>query len=623
MAQRGSWTDLSKQEIPSPSLACRKLARARSSSQTDLFDPDPSPLMARYFASPGKLRLAVKPGLGVIVNKGSCSNPSERLTDDLDSTEDEATVKKKTFNKAKDSIRLRKNSPGSTRLPSISITLTEESESAVESIRDPTVHRPPQTELEQKNSASIVDFTEVENVINKSSNLKFLTESKSGSNKILDMEIPENLPESVKANGDSTSGSAATAKKVKAKVPIVTNEMLQKHSYHYYLMHNFFLSESSSSSYSEDEVTPTVTKKVTFKLEPEYIPPEPSVPRPEHCSCNQRNPTKYAYIQVAGTMFQTHWTTLDRHPDTLLGSNDKFQYYDYNREVFSFPHIRQDCFESILFYYQDGILRSPKGVKEEVFLSELDFFGIRHDKITVGPYEHELQENYDHVVPEDQDSFQARVFLLLYHKSSTSTKIYTFVDIIFILTSVISFLTATIPTYKPPLDPEDRQDWSKERILFYSRYGAIKEFVIIDGICMVWFFTMFILHYYAAPRKRSFLKSFQSGIDLILITAFAISIALAYSPFINNSFLQTTVRLTFSLRILKLSQHSLLLNSLGMALKEASRELISVLLFVFVIVFIFACFEYLVEIEEPTTSELKEVSFNSSDFYITRNFHDF
>lgn len=129
-------------------------------------------------------------------------------------------------------------------------------------------------------------------------------------------------------------------------------------------------------------------------------------------------------LQVAGTMFQTHWTTLDRHPDTLLGSEEKFQYYDntryrewytpaserdtaifkldslYNliyriklkcrfleisrevegiseyirllyfllpsRGMFTFPHIRQDCFESILFYYQDGILRSPKGVKEEV-----------------------------------------------------------------------------------------------------------------------------------------------------------------------------------------------------------------------------------------------------------------
>ena len=58
-----------------------------------------------------------------------------------------------------------------------------------------------------------------------------------------------------------------------------------------------------------------------------------------------------------------------------------------------------------------------------------------------------------------------------------------------------------------------------------------------------------------------------------------------------------------SFRILKLSRHSLLLNSLGIALKEASRELISVLMFVFVIVFIFACFEYFVETKEPANNE--------------------
>ena len=620
MAQRSWAVPTSQQEMTSPSLACRIISRDRSASdQSDKFANNPSSHIERYFENPSKFRLAVRPGLEMNFDLGQRSSSLDDLSDShledsLEEEEEKVTTKKSGFTRAKDSIRLSKESTGSTSVPSISIT--DESDSTME-VRTST--------------SSIAEAVGVEDMASGTSEKqKFLLSIPSHSHERSVMKtLPELLNETnetnldaevfsepAKANGKTASGDGTEPSKATKKVPVVTREMLEKHSYHYYLMHNFFLSESSSSSFSEDDSNQdspaTPVKKVNFKLEPEIIPPEPNRGGSGHCTCNQRNPAKYAYIQVAGTMFQTHWTTLDRHPDTLLGSQDKFQYYDFDREVFNFPHIRQDCFESILFYYQDGILRSPKGVKEEVFLAELDFFGIRHDKITVGPFEHELQEDYDHFVPEDQDSFQAKVFLLLYHKCSTSTKVYTFIDIIFILTSVVSFLTATIPTYKPPLttgrspDSDVREIWTKDQMMFYSRFGAVKEFVIIDGICMIWFFTMFLLHYYAAPRKRCFLKSFQAGIDLILITAFATSIALAYSPLFNNSFLQTLVRLTFSLRILKLAQHSLLLNSLGIALKEASRELISVLLFVFVIVFIFACFEYFVEIDEPT-NEPKEM----------------
>jgi hypothetical protein len=349
--------------------------------------------MERYSENPSKFRLSVRPGLGAVLRKGPCSPPSDRVTgsDNHINSPDEdnlETVRQRTFTRAKDSIRIRKESTGSSIVPEISIT--DESDSNLESIRASSSSRPFQT-TEQKTPACIDYLTGesvCENIGHLDSTLKLGIDADDGPR----LDVSEVSPDSVKANGGGTVGGAQPSRTSK-KVPIVTSEMLQKHSYHYYLMHNFFLSDSSSSSNSEDsgadisQTTPV--KKVTFKLEPEYIPSEPTVPRSAQCSCNQRNPVRYAYIQVAGTMFQTHWTTLDRHPDTLLGGPDKFQYFDYTREVFSFPHIRQDCFESILFYYQDGILRSPKGVKEEVFLAELDFFGIRHDKITVGPYEHE------------------------------------------------------------------------------------------------------------------------------------------------------------------------------------------------------------------------------------------
>eukprot|EP00116_Pleurobrachia_bachei_P009518 sb/3469780/ len=213
-------------------------------------------------------------------------------------------------------------------------------------------------------------------------------------------------------------------------------------------------------------------------------------------------------------MFQTQWTTLARHPNTLFGTNEKFDYFDHTEGHFNFPGIRSDCFESILYYYQSDILRSPKGVNAEVFLDHLTFFGIKHSKITVGPYETEVHENYEWMVPSDPMSWQSSVYLLLYHKSSARTKIFTFFDICFILLSVISFITATMPQFRSGIRGEEHD--------FYERYGSLRLFVILDTFCVLWFLFSFFLYFYAAPKKKDFLQSFQAVIDLVVITSFAV-----------------------------------------------------------------------------------------------------
>eukprot|EP00116_Pleurobrachia_bachei_P001958 sb/3462220/ len=389
------------------------------------------------------------------------------------------------------------------------------------------------------------------------------------------------------------------------KVPDVTPEMLSKHSLHYYLMNNFFVSDSSSFEEGSTPTTPRTRrkhKKVRFDTSPNVIYTQP-------------RGGDYAFIE-AGALFQTRWETLDRHPHTLLGGQEKWNYYDVERKRFVFEvikwvrvadkdnpdlpdepvYLKPDCFESVLFYYQDydnNTLRCPKGIKSDVFLDTLKFFKIPQDEITVGPYEKQDTETYDHLVPHRWDTLQARIWLVLYHKCSTPTKIFTVVDVIFIIASVVSCIAATFPDFRPPsLSHEDEH--------FFERFGATWVFVKIDGICMIWFFIIFILQFYAAPRKSDFLLSFQTTIDLILIASYVMMLAVAYSPMHEIYQLRQFLRLTFSLRILRLSRHSMLLNSLGVALKEAARELISVILFLFVIVFMFACIEYFVEVKEPT-----------------------
>ena len=114
----------------------------------------------------------------------------------------------------------------------------------------------------------------------------------------------------------------------RTKLPAqLTQEMLDQHSYHYYLMNNFFLSDSDS-----DSPTPARSKKVRFAAEMRFLSPSPELKSMKpSCSCQQNNSVRFVYIQVAGTMFQTQWTTLERHPNTLLGSSEKYDYYDHSR----------------------------------------------------------------------------------------------------------------------------------------------------------------------------------------------------------------------------------------------------------------------------------------------------
>ena len=403
--------------------------------------------------------------------------------------------------------------------------------------------------------------------------------------------------------------------KKKTREIVVTEEMLEKHSYHYYLINNFFLSDSSS----EDSLHSPDDKIVTFDEALIFIGPtgSPLSQRGRvnfgsnesspcdntfnpHCACQEKkNHKKFAYIHVAGSMFQTQWSTLDRHPTTLLGSKDREKYYDPKRKCFLFSSSRQDCFESILFYYQEGILRPPKNVKEQIFYDELEFFRISPDEITLLNHEVQLQEEFDALVPENPDSLQTALYLLLYHNITIKTQIFTVVDICFILTSVISSIVATqVPIYM------EKDQLPYDEAQFYKHYGATKPFIVVDATCSTWFLLTFILHFYAAPCKKTFLLSFQAAVDMMIVTAFFLSVSVANTTLALTPMLQHVIRLIFSLRVLKLSRHSLLLNSLGLALKEASRELISVLLFVFVIVFIFGCLEYHVEVREPSLEQV-------------------
>ena len=76
--------------------------------------------------------------------------------------------------------------------------------------------------------------------------------------------------------------------------------------------------------------------------------------------------------------FETHLSTINNFPETLLGNSVKRQrHFDSKNNEYFFERHRQS-FESILFYYQsDGrFLSRPINVSPEIFFDEIIFFQL-------------------------------------------------------------------------------------------------------------------------------------------------------------------------------------------------------------------------------------------------------
>lgn len=85
-------------------------------------------------------------------------------------------------------------------------------------------------------------------------------------------------------------------------------------------------------------------------------------------------------INVSGHLFETWRHTLDKYPDTLLGSDEKEYFYDEDADEYFFDRD-PDIFRHILSYYRTGKLHYPKHECITSFDEEMAFFGILPDVI--------------------------------------------------------------------------------------------------------------------------------------------------------------------------------------------------------------------------------------------------
>ena len=104
------------------------------------------------------------------------------------------------------------------------------------------------------------------------------------------------------------------------------------------------------------------------------------LPAPPITKTTRKREDEKFVINVSGRRFETWRNTVEKYPDTLLGSNEREFFFDEDSREYFFDRD-PDIFRHILNYYRTGKLHYPKHECLMSYDEELAFFGIIPDVI--------------------------------------------------------------------------------------------------------------------------------------------------------------------------------------------------------------------------------------------------
>ncbi|XP_057710663.1 potassium voltage-gated channel subfamily D member 2-like [Corythoichthys intestinalis] len=298
--------------------------------------------------------------------------------------------------------------------------------------------------------------------------------------------------------------------------------------------------------------------------------PMPAVP-----SEGRHGKDEVLVLNVSGSRFQTWRNTLERYPDTLLGSSEKDFFFLQDSNEFFFDRD-PDLFRHILNFYRTGNLHFPRQECIAAFDEELTFFGIVPEVIgdcCYEDYKDRRRENQERLQDDEEtdpanEPVPARSNLResmwrAFENPHTSTMalVFYYVTGFFIAVSVFANVLETVPC--------GRRFEQAKTTSCGERYAL--AFFCLDTACVLIFTVEYVLRLAAAPSRFKFVKSVMSLIDVVAIMPYYIGLVMPENEDVSGAFV--TLRVFRVFRIFKFSRHSAGLRILGYTLQSCASEL--------------------------------------------------
>ncbi|XP_014672774.1 PREDICTED: potassium voltage-gated channel protein Shal-like [Priapulus caudatus] len=302
-------------------------------------------------------------------------------------------------------------------------------------------------------------------------------------------------------------------------------------------------------------------------------------------------------INVSGRRFETWRNTLEKFPDTLLGSNEREFFQDEDTKEIFFDRD-PDIFRHVLTYYRTGKLHYPRHECVQAYDEELSFFGILPDVMSdccFEEYKDKKRDNAERLL-DDEDSQsgdanypQADLRQKMWRafenpQTSTAALVFYYVTGFFIAMSVLCNVIDTVPCGMDVRTKLNLSCGEQHHLIFFC----------VDTACVMIFTTEYFLRLFAAPDRCRFSRSVMSVIDVVAIFPYYIGLGIPDDDNdVSGAFV--TLRVFRVFRIFKFSRHSQGLRILGYTLKSCASELGFLLFSLTMAIIIFATVMYYAE----------------------------
>jgi potassium voltage-gated channel Shal-related subfamily D member 2 len=306
-------------------------------------------------------------------------------------------------------------------------------------------------------------------------------------------------------------------------------------------------------------------------------------------------------INISGHKFECWRSSLEKYPNTLLGSVEKDFFYDDETNEY-FLDRDPEMFRHILNFYRTGRLHFPKEECIIAYEEELAFFGIESELMAdccIEFYEEKKRENEERLLSEatndneivDDSELNLSIRERLWRafeepQSGTLALVLYYVTGFFIAVSVMANVIETVNVESATPNPK-----IKIQQTLGEKYKDI--FFTLDTACVLIFTFEYLMRLYAAPDRLFFARSVMSIIDSVSILPYYIGILMPKNDDLSGAF--TTLRVFRVFRIFKFSRHSQGLRVLGLTLQACVGELGFMLFSLSMAVVIFATMMYYME----------------------------